>query len=60
MPILLFIFSKSKFHIFLFKIGISHLSGQPILPHQLRCSPIAVFKYSFMSHCLAALAISTG
>jgi hypothetical protein len=38
-------------------IGIFSPSGEPISPHRLRCSPFAVFKYSFMGHCLGAAAI---
>jgi hypothetical protein len=38
-------------------IGIFYPLGEPISLHRLRCSPFAVYKYSFMGHCLAAAAI---
>ena len=43
----------------LFFIGIFYPSGELISLHRHRCSPFAVFKYSFMGYCLAAAAIST-
>jgi hypothetical protein len=51
---------KTKFTYYQKYIGIHHPSGQPISPHRLRCSPFAVFKYSFLSRYLVAAAISTG
>jgi hypothetical protein len=48
-----------KKDLFIF-IGIFYPLGQPISLHRLRCSPFAVYIYSFMGHCLAAAAISTG
>jgi len=47
-----------KKNLFIF-IGIYYPKGEPISLHRLRCSPFAVYKYSFMGHCLAAAAIST-
>jgi len=50
---------KKLFKKYLFTlIGIFYPSGEPISPHRLRCSPFAVYKYSFMGHCLAAAATS--
>jgi hypothetical protein len=40
-------------------IGIFYPSGEPISPHRLRCSPIAVLCYSFMAHFLGGAAILT-
>jgi hypothetical protein len=40
-------------------IGIFSPEGEPISLHRLRCSPFAVYKYSFMGHYLAAAAILT-
>jgi len=47
-----------KKNLFIF-IGIFYPTGESISLHRLRCSPFAVYKYSFMGHCLAAAAIST-
>jgi len=47
-----------KINLFLF-IGIFSPSGESISLLRLRCSPFAVYKYSFMGRCLAAAAIST-
>jgi hypothetical protein len=35
-----------------------HPSGEPILLQRLRCSPLAVYTYSFVSCFLAATAMS--
>jgi hypothetical protein len=35
-------------------IDVFYPSGEPISQHRLRCSPFAVFIYSFMDHCLAS------
>jgi len=47
-----------KKNLFMF-IGIFYPSGEPISLHRLRCSPFAVFKYSFIGHFLAAAVILT-
>ena len=47
-----------KKNLFIF-IDICYPPGEPISLHRLCCSPIAVYKYSFIGHCLAAAAIST-
>jgi len=46
-----------KNNLFIF-IGIFYPMGELISLHRLRCSPFAVYKYSFMGHCLVAAAIS--
>jgi hypothetical protein len=45
---------KKNLYIF---IGIFYPLGEPISLHRLRCSPFAVYKYSFMGYFLAAAAI---
>ena len=61
-----FIFNKVKFSNLPLDAGWGGLAisiffptGEPISPHRLRCGPFAVVHYNFMSHCLAAAAIST-
>ncbi len=43
---------------------IFYLTGEPIMlggvGWRLRCSPFAVFKYSFMGHCLADIEVGLG
>jgi len=46
-----------KKNLFIF-ICIFYTKGELISLHRLRCSPFAVYKYSFLSYCLAAAAIS--
>jgi hypothetical protein len=43
----------------IFLIGISYPAGGPISLQRLRCSPFAVYNYSFMGHFLAVAAILT-
>jgi hypothetical protein len=42
---------QKEFFIF---INVFYPPGEPILPHQLRCGPFTVYRYSFMGHFLAA------
>jgi hypothetical protein len=52
----------SYFHLDLVRgrifISIFYPSGELISLHRLHCNPFAVYKYSFMGHCLAGAAIS--
>jgi hypothetical protein len=50
---------NSVFTAFIIIIDIFYPSGEPISLQSLRCSPLAVFHYSFVGHCLAFAAIST-